>query len=462
VTPLRLHPLWYSSLLPLFFILSAMGAGMMVIILVRILHSRWYDREAVFGPQPTGPVCLIDNRPWGQNGEPERGRDMPMRQTLAVIATALLEVYLAIKIVDLWRTGAWSALTAGTWESWLYVGELALTAVLPGVLVAIPRVRRSPTGLGIAAFSAAAGLALNRLNVGIFGYFGDAQTVYFPSLIEWALGVGVVAGAALVFLFIVENASIFDESWKNRRVVLGTFQAAFETFSQVWRVALTDGLHRVTLIGLATLPLAWVLLYPPFHDGASGAHPVRPALGLDATRSVLRIDGNQAGVMVEFPHVEHQKRLGQDSSCSICHHVSLPHDRSTPCSRCHRDMLRPTRIFEHTFHTGTVARENKIAGYHPTNHSCTVCHPPRQPKTAESASDCYECHRQDMWLVGRPDSTMNLLLADGYQTAMHDLCIDCHRREQAKLGRTDLADCAACHRSLRMRESTTATLAEAH
>ena len=54
------------------------------------------------------------------------------------------------------------------------------------------------------------GLLWNRLDVGIFGYFRDAGTIYLPSVIEWALSLGVIAAAALAFLYAVENLPIFD------------------------------------------------------------------------------------------------------------------------------------------------------------------------------------------------------------------------------------------------------------
>jgi Ni/Fe-hydrogenase subunit HybB-like protein len=52
VTPQRLHPLWYSPWLPWLFLSSTIGAGLMVVVLARILWARWYDTEAVFGPSP--------------------------------------------------------------------------------------------------------------------------------------------------------------------------------------------------------------------------------------------------------------------------------------------------------------------------------------------------------------------------------------------------------------------------
>ena len=45
----------------------------------------------------------------------------------------------------------------------------------------------------------------NRLNVGIFGYFRDAGTGTGPSLTEWALSLGVIAAAGLVFLYVVRE-----------------------------------------------------------------------------------------------------------------------------------------------------------------------------------------------------------------------------------------------------------------
>ncbi|MEW5993089.1 MAG: hypothetical protein AB1744_01675, partial [Candidatus Zixiibacteriota bacterium] len=174
VTPTRLHSLWYTPWLPLFFILSAMGAGMMLIVLIRIFYARWYDPAPVFGPRDTkesAVVCQIKEGSAGSDRSAPRGKDLPVLSRLATIAVSVLAVYLVLKIIDLFRQNAWQALLAGTWESWLYGVELLIAAVLPILLIALPKTRRSPTGVGIAAFSASAGLALNRLDVGIFGYF---------------------------------------------------------------------------------------------------------------------------------------------------------------------------------------------------------------------------------------------------------------------------------------------------
>ncbi|MCP4566869.1 MAG: polysulfide reductase NrfD [FCB group bacterium] len=450
VTPTRLHPLWYSSMLPVFFILSAMGGGIMMVVLLRILYAHWYDPEPVFGPERArimGQTCVIAKPLNGLKPQIVRGPAMPSLSQLAAIAASVMGLYFLFKIIDLTRLDLWPTLMASTWESWLFGLELVMTAVLPIVLVVIPKTRRSPVGLGVASFSAAAGLALNRMDVGIFGYFHDAQTVYLPSFAEWALGLGVVAAAGLVLLYVVECYSIFDERWKERQTFRRLFQPDFDTLSRVWNTALSDNLHRVSLIAIFLLPLAWVIMYPPFTSlsGHPATAAILPSSGIDPARATLRIDGNHRSVLTDFPHVEHQKRMGGDSSCIACHHISYPQDNSTPCSRCHRRMTESTSIFDHTDHFTFAAEQEKLTGLHPENESCTVCHSPDQPKRADNAKSCLTCHDKDIWKSGNPDDGHNLSLAAGFKYAMHGTCVTCHQREAIERNMAGLDECGTCH-----------------
>jgi Ni/Fe-hydrogenase subunit HybB-like protein len=459
VTPQRLHPLWYTPLLPLLFIVSAVGTGLMFVVLVRILYARWYDREAVFGPAaPARELIRLSDVEPGSRPQPVAGPAMPMLSRVAAIAGGVLGLYLLLQIVNLVVTGSWRALAAGTWESWLFAGELLISAVLPVVLVALPRTRRSPYALGIAGFSATAGLALNRLDVGIFGYFRDAGAMYFPSLTEWVLSVGVVAAAALLFLFVVENCPVFDDLRVERRVSPGMFRASFDSLSRVSKAALSGGVERTTLIAVLVVPLAWAAMYPPYRHPAGPA--VRPASGLDVMRTTLRIDGDQRGVWTDFPHADHQERLGGEESCRTCHHIALPEDQSTPCSRCHRQMARPTLIFDHAFHRTAVAQSEGLEGLHPANHACAECHPAGDAKTVTNAKHCLECHEKDTHWAEAYDETAALARAVSYLDAMHRKCITCHEQEGETQGRPTLADCSTCHPSLAPRERAAAALVD--
>ena len=234
VTPQRLHPLWYSPLLPLFFILSAIGAGLLFVVLIRFVHAYLYDPEAVFGDNPPQRRLLVLR----QSGDAKNchgmraGRDMPMLTALASIATVILGAYLLLQLYHLGQGGSWEALLAGTWESWLFGIEILLTAVIPILLVWLPGTRGEPLPLGLAAFSASAGLALNRMNVGIFGYFRDAGSVYFPSLAEWGLSLGVVAAAGLALLAFVEHFPVFEAGWKERRRAARISCTSFDSLSR--------------------------------------------------------------------------------------------------------------------------------------------------------------------------------------------------------------------------------------
>jgi hypothetical protein len=324
--------------------------------------------------------------------------------------------------------------------------ELLLTAIIPISLVIIKKSRRSPYGLATASFSASFGLVLNRMDVGIFGYFRDAGTVYFPSLIEWTLSIGVVAAAALVFLFVVENFSIFDDHWKEYKSTQGIFSAAFDSISGVWRTALRSNLYRLTLLGIFIIPTAFVFMYPPYSEKNSIA--VSPAIGLNTTRSALLIDGNRTGMSTQFPHLKHQEVLGKEKSCIECHHMSFPNDKSTPCSRCHCKMFKKASIFDHEKHTVWVAQKRKITGLYPENKTCNICHSPDMPKNKQTAVGCLECHNEDMNVVNASVLPKQFIYADSYLEAMHKKCISCHQKKKKKLNKPMLDHCSNCHQTL--------------
>jgi len=443
VTPSRLHPLWYSPRLPIFFIISAMGAGLMVVVLAKMLYAKLYDPESVFGKpiRPSqGAVCAIGSEPR------EEGRDMPMLRAMAVIAACVLGVHLALRIADLIATRALGSLAAGTWESWFYAGELLLLGIVPVTLLAVPAARRSPAGLAIAASAAAAGLLWNRLNVGIFGYFQDAGAVYLPSLVEWAVGLGIFAAAGLAFLYVSETCSVFDDAWRERLSASAATVPSFDKLSGVWYRALSSGLHRITLLAVAALPLAWVFLGPQA-AGTGRENPVSPPVALDAQRKVLWIDGDADRIGVTFAHASHKERQGRERSCGNCHHLTVPRDHSTPCYRCHASMEGVTRIFDHSKHFHAVARAEKLRGAIPANHSCAVCHKEGEAESAANAKRCMECHAKDMSPRHGPPETLQLRDACGYRGAMHRTCIRCHEKEAKAQSKPKLSTCTHCHGS---------------
>ena len=447
VSPFRLYKLWYSPLLPLFFFISAAGGGMMFLIFVKILYARLYNPISIFGDRLNGKAnaaCVID-RNNGYSTVKEYGKDIPMLSSLSIIGVSLLSLYLLLKFYDLFRLKLWGTLSGGTWQSYLYMIELFFTAILPIILISIRRCRRSPYGLLVASLSASFGVVLNRLDVGIFGYFQSAGSVYFPSLAEWSVSIGVVAAAGLIFLYVTENFSIFDEQWKIYKVSKGIFKASFDSISQVWQAALQSGLHRITIIGVLVFPVAFVLMYPNYKNERE--ENILPASGLNTSRSVLYIHGDGNGMGTEFPHLKHQDVLGKDSSCILCHHMSLPNDKSTPCSRCHRKMFEKTLIFNHDKHMIWVARQKQLTGLNPENKSCVYCHTPGLPDNKKNAAGCLSCHKEDMNIADTTNLPKHFLYADSYFEVMHNKCIGCHKEKKELVNKPNLDLCSNCHKN---------------
>ncbi|MFH2037608.1 MAG: NrfD/PsrC family molybdoenzyme membrane anchor subunit [Candidatus Zixiibacteriota bacterium] len=448
VSPQRLHPLWYTPRLPLFFIISAMAGGIFFIIFVKIIWSKIYNPDPVYGsvmePNTTqfkslnASVCTIS---------PCRlpGPEMINISQLAIIGTGLLSLYFILKIIDLFVLGKFAELIVGSPESWLYILELGIGVLLPIILIALPKTRKMPVSVGIASLAASLGLVFNRLNVGIFGYSSDAGTIYFPSLAEWALGIGVITAAGLVFMVLTENLPIFDD-FPAKSFITNLLRRNFNSLSQTWNTVLSNSLNRVSLLGVFVLPLAFIFMYPPYKNVE--LKNIMPSIGIDAQRNVLKIDGDRSGLLTLFNHADHQKRLGDSSSCIQCHHISLPSDHSTPCSQCHQHMFSTTNIFNHEKHKLMVANNKQLTGLNPSNQSCTECHTLNCPKTGQSTKDCLECHREDMFLTDKSTIKLNTMRAVSFSDAMHLTCLECHRKEAANLNKNDLDKCYTCHLSL--------------
>lgn len=165
IVPEKLHPLWYSSLLPVFFFVSAIGVGCAMVIFESFMSSRAFKREI----------------------------EMPLLSQLGRVLVVILMIYTIMKLQDLADRRAWAYVVTPNLESMLYWAEMGLGVLLPMILLAIPKVRLHATGLFSAALLVVLGFVLNRMNVSITGMEGWAQAGYFPSWMEIAVTTMIVA-----------------------------------------------------------------------------------------------------------------------------------------------------------------------------------------------------------------------------------------------------------------------------
>jgi Ni/Fe-hydrogenase subunit HybB-like protein len=441
IAPHRVHPLWYSPILWILFFVSAVGLGLMMVTLESFV-SAW-----LFGHKVR----------------------MDLIGGLGKAASVVLLLYAALRVGDLGWRGELGAVVDGSFLGGLFVFELAIGAVIPAILLAVPRLRASGRWVGAAAVLTVFGIMGYRFNLSIVAFYRPDVMSYFPSLVEVGVSLGIVAGAGLLFIFFVENLRVYpEEHWEETgpkasdffephatRVLLPDSLAAPRRYSLAFVVAAAATivlLPETALLkpGIARTPVEG----PRVIEGLMQARPDENGHQLtmikanyapppDAPRvDLMVIDGNRDGRLVLFPHEHHVAKLGEKRSCEVCHHRNLPYSRNSACAQCHRDMYGKTDTFLHTFHVA------ELKG----NESCVRCHDdPTRIKSRDTTTRCMECHTDSVPEASRiqlPEEGMTGF-AVGYMDAMHGLCIKCHEEKVEKEPADfapEFARCTSCHR----------------
>ena len=123
IVPSKLHPLWYTPLLPFLFLISAIGAGIGMTILESYLSGRAFGRHL----------------------------EMDLLEPLARGMVVALGVY-GLAAGDRHRkNGAAAMLLHPGYEARMFLFEMIVGVVLPVGLLLVERVRTNPTGLVVAA-----------------------------------------------------------------------------------------------------------------------------------------------------------------------------------------------------------------------------------------------------------------------------------------------------------------------
>jgi len=183
IVPSKLHPLWYTPLLPVLFYISAIGAGIGMVILESYLSRRAFGRRI----------------------------EMELLETLGRVMVVTLGVYAILRFQSLARSGGLEALRHPGYEAWMFILEFGLGVVLPVALLSFQRVRESERGLVAAGLLAVLGFVIYRLNVSVTGMEGAAGTRYVPSWMEVTVSVGLVAVGFAAFAIAVRFLPIFPE-----------------------------------------------------------------------------------------------------------------------------------------------------------------------------------------------------------------------------------------------------------
>jgi len=181
IVPEKLHPLWYSPLLPVLFFVSAIAAGLAMVIVESYLSQRAFNHHL----------------------------EMDLLEPVGRAMVVALSIYGMLRLQDLARRGVLPTLRHPGYEGGMLLLEVGLGVLLPIVLLAIPKVRMRQAGLVTSAFLAVLGFVMHRLNVSITGMERAAGVSYFPSWMEVAVSLALVAVGFAIFGWAVQYLPIF-------------------------------------------------------------------------------------------------------------------------------------------------------------------------------------------------------------------------------------------------------------
>jgi Ni/Fe-hydrogenase subunit HybB-like protein len=190
IAPSKLHPLWYSSYIPIYFFVSSIIAGLSMVIFEGMLSYRFFK---------------------GNMDE----EHMAEKDTLALgfgkAASLVLAGYFIIKVIGIAADNNWHYLATG-YGAWFLVELLGFVA-LPCFLYAVGVRDRNVKLIRWTAAMTVLGIVLNRLNVSIiaFNYHLPSSERYVPHWMEIGISVFIVTLGLVVFKFIVTRMPILYE-----------------------------------------------------------------------------------------------------------------------------------------------------------------------------------------------------------------------------------------------------------
>jgi Ni/Fe-hydrogenase subunit HybB-like protein len=182
--PTKVHVLWHSELLPVFFLLSAIMAGPAVMIVEHVLATHFLRL------QPR----------------------MDVLRSLGRGLTVLVAVYLALRLGDvLYRGAGDAALSFGFEARWFWL-EIVVGLLAPLAVLLVPDIERSKWGLFAAAAGVVLGVVLNRLNAAVITMKVHSWETYRPATTEVLVTVGAMAGMILAYVYLVRWLPIHTEA----------------------------------------------------------------------------------------------------------------------------------------------------------------------------------------------------------------------------------------------------------
>jgi Ni/Fe-hydrogenase subunit HybB-like protein len=190
IVPSKLHPLWYSPYIPIYFFVTSVIAGLSMVIFESTLsHHYFHDKM----------------------DETHKAGHDDLALGFGKAAAWVLAGYFIIKVIGVAVDNNWHYLATGfgAWFLVEMIGFVALPALFYGIGV---REKKTKVIRWTAAWTVL-GIIVNRFNISMvaFNYHLPAAERYFPHWMEIGISVFIVTIGILVFRFIVTRMPIMYE-----------------------------------------------------------------------------------------------------------------------------------------------------------------------------------------------------------------------------------------------------------
>lgn len=196
IAPTKLHPLWYSPFIGIFFFVSSIAAGLAMVSFEGMLSHRYLGHRAGTDRE------LFDRITLGLG-----------KATCVVLAT-----YFAIKVCGIALGNTWHYL-ATPYGLWFLV-ELLGFVLLPCLMDLVAYRERRPKLVRVAAVITVLGIVLNRLNVSViaFNWQLPAGRSYVPAWSEIWISLAFVTAGIILFRSIALRLPILNKHPDYRRI----------------------------------------------------------------------------------------------------------------------------------------------------------------------------------------------------------------------------------------------------
>ena len=179
--PSKMHPLWYSTHLPIYFFVSSMFAGLSMVIFESTLSHRWLHHKMDKGHLEGTPHVTFG---------------------FAKAAAWIMAGYFFIKLFGVVLNDNWGYLNS--FYGMIFILEMVGFVALPAALYAKGVRTRNAKLIRWTAALTVLGIVFNRFNVSLvaYNYHLPSEEKYFPALAEIGVTIFVVTLGIIVFKFV--------------------------------------------------------------------------------------------------------------------------------------------------------------------------------------------------------------------------------------------------------------------